>query len=239
MAAAIAAIMFSYAGAPAFFSVVSEMRDTRQFTKSMLCCQAVVISCFAIIGSVVYYYCGIHLSSPALGSAGIMIKKVSYGFALAGLIMTATINTHVAAKLLFVRFLRNSIHLSKNTKTHFIVWFSCIAFNATISFIIAESIPVFNDLLSFIGAFIATPLSLTVESCMFLYEMRRTKRKLTWKTGLLHVFNGFIFIFSLFLIGTGAWASALAIKNNVASGQIASPFSCADNSGFMASKADA
>lgn len=230
--AAVAAIIFSYAGAPAFFSVVAEMKNPRQFTRSLLVCQAVVISTFTIVAAVVYHYCGVYLSSPTLGSAGGVIKKVCYGFALPGLIAGAVLNTHIPAKLLMVRFLRNSEHLANNTKVHYIVWFSCIAFNASISFIIAEAIPVFNNLLSVVGAFLATPLSMTVECLMYMWEVRRKDEQPTMRGRLMYGWNFFIFVLSLFAIGTGMWASAMAIKGDIDKGNLLKPFGCADNSGF-------
>jgi hypothetical protein len=120
--AALASIIFSYAGAPGFFNIVSEMKDHRKYTRSLLCCQALVIATYSIIGSVVYYYCGIYVSSPALGSAGPLLKKISYGLALPGLIIGAVLNVHLPAKYLFVRLLSGTHHLAHNTKIHYLVW---------------------------------------------------------------------------------------------------------------------
>lgn len=92
---AISAMAFAYAGTPAFFSIVSEMQDPRHYTKAMMVCQAGVTATYVTVGCVIYYYCGSYVASPALGSAGVTIKKVSYGFALPGLLATTTIVTHV------------------------------------------------------------------------------------------------------------------------------------------------
>ena len=79
-----------------FFSIVSEMRNPRQYTAAMLTCQAGVTAVYAVLGCVIYYYCGTYVSSPALGSAGGAIKIISYAFALPGLIVSMTIVTHVS-----------------------------------------------------------------------------------------------------------------------------------------------
>lgn len=71
------------------------MRNPRQYTAAMLTCQAGVTAVYAVIGCVIYYYCGSYVSSPALGSAGRVIKIVSYALALPGLLVTMTIVTHV------------------------------------------------------------------------------------------------------------------------------------------------
>jgi membrane-associated PAP2 superfamily phosphatase len=48
------------------------------------------------------------------------------------------------AKYLFVRILRGTDDLSKNTKKHYIVWFSCVAACTLFSYVIASAIPVFG-----------------------------------------------------------------------------------------------
>jgi len=227
------------------------MRDAGDFTKSLLWCQSTVIMLYTVIGAVVYHFCGVYLSSPALGSAGGVLKKVCYGFALPGLLISAVLNIHMPAKLLMVRFLRNSHHLASNTKTHYLVWFGCVAFGTTIAYIIAEAIPVvsvnffsifflcsacsytqFNNLLSLIGAFLATPLAMTIEGMMYAYEAKRNGEKLSWWGWAKHAWNSFIILFSFFAIGTGMWASIVAIRKDVTGGGTVQPFSCADNSGF-------
>lgn len=93
--AAVSKIVFALSGTPGFFAIVSEMRDPRKYTQAVLICQITVAAVFMTIGCVVYYYCGSYVASPALGSAGGIIKKISYGFAMPGLIVTTTICTHV------------------------------------------------------------------------------------------------------------------------------------------------
>lgn len=93
--AAISSIIFAFCGIPAYFSVISEMRDPRQYPWSLALCRGVATSVYLIVGIVVYYYCGDYVASPALGSAGVLMKKVCYGLALPGLIMSMTLYLHV------------------------------------------------------------------------------------------------------------------------------------------------
>lgn len=71
------------------------MRNPAKYPAAMVICQTGVTVVYGVIGSVIYYYCGSYVSSPALGSAGGVIKIISYGFALPGLLGTMTIVTHV------------------------------------------------------------------------------------------------------------------------------------------------
>ncbi|GKT51931.1 N amino acid transport system protein [Colletotrichum spaethianum] len=96
---AISSLVFSYAGTPAFFSIAAEMRDPHHYTRSLVLCQSVVTVVYLAVGVVVYYYCGSYVSSPALGSAGPTVKKVAYGLALPGLIVSAAVMLHVGTSL--------------------------------------------------------------------------------------------------------------------------------------------
>lgn len=68
-----------------FFNVVGEMRKPRDYTKAVVLTQSIVTMVYLIIGIIVYYYCGRYVSSPALGSAGPLLKRVAYGIAIPGL----------------------------------------------------------------------------------------------------------------------------------------------------------
>lgn len=92
---AVSTLLFSFSGTPGFFSIISEMRNPKDYTRALLICQIFVTLLFSVIGIVVYYYCGSYVASPALGSAGGLMKKICYGIALPGLIVTMTIVSHV------------------------------------------------------------------------------------------------------------------------------------------------
>lgn len=93
---ACSSLVFAYAGTPGFFGIVSEMKDPRKYTRSLIVCQTTVTVTYIVIGIVVYYFCGSFVASPALGSAGVTMKKVCYGLALPGLLATLTIVSHVS-----------------------------------------------------------------------------------------------------------------------------------------------
>lgn len=93
---AISSLVFAYAGTPGFFPIASEMRDPRLFTRSLIICQSIVTAIYIAIGVVVYYFCGSYVASPALGSAGVTMKKVCYGLALPGLCVSTILLSHVS-----------------------------------------------------------------------------------------------------------------------------------------------
>lgn len=87
-ATALTTFVFVYAGTPAFFGVVAEMRNPREYPKALVLYQSVITSIYFVIGIVVYYHCGTYVAPPALGSAGTLLKDVCYGIALPGLLDT-------------------------------------------------------------------------------------------------------------------------------------------------------
>lgn len=92
---AVSSMVFAYAGTPGFFAIAAEMRNPRHYTRSLIICQTVVTVTYCVVGSVIYYYCGSYVASPAPGSAGPLIKKVAYGIALPGLLVSGIICGHI------------------------------------------------------------------------------------------------------------------------------------------------
>ncbi|KAK4630125.1 N amino acid transport system protein [Fulvia fulva] len=226
---ALSTLVFAYAGTPAFFSIVSEMREPRKYVRSMAICQGVVTALYLAIGIVVYYFCGSYVASPALGSAGVLMKRICYGLALPGLLASMILLSHVPAKFIFVRILKGSHHLSSNTPTHWIVWLCCTAGIALVSYILASTIPVFGELVSFAGAAFGTLLCLQPMGFMWLYDnWSRPNRDFKWKLGVAWAW--FIIIGGTFLTIAGTYGSIVGIINALDAGASTSPWSCADNS---------
>ena len=92
----VSSIIFAFSGTPGFFPIAAEMRNPTHYMKALLICQGFVTAMYITVGCVIYYYCGSYVASPALGSAGVLIKKVAYGIALPGLLVSTIIVLHVS-----------------------------------------------------------------------------------------------------------------------------------------------
>ncbi|WWC64344.1 uncharacterized protein I303_106954 [Kwoniella dejecticola CBS 10117] len=229
--AAISTLVLSFAGTPGFFPIVSEMRNPRLYNRAMLTCQATITIIYTTIGLVVYCYCGQYVASPALGSAGGLLKKVCYGLALPALFVTAMLYTHLPAKYLMVRFLRGSEHLSTNTPKHYVVWFTSVGICVLFSYVIASAIPVFSGLVGLIGALLGTLLCIQLMGGMWLYDnwMYRHTDK-SWKYRSMLTWNIFMIILGTFLMVAGTYGSVVGIKESYTADGGTSAWSCADNS---------
>ncbi|KAF9890612.1 hypothetical protein FE257_005743 [Aspergillus nanangensis] len=228
---AVSALVFAYAGTPGFFSIVSEMRDPRYYTRALVICQASITALYIAIGCVVYYYCGSYVASPALGSAGATMKKVSYGVALPGLMVTTTLFVHLPGKYIFVRALQGSRHLTENTIIHWVTWLGCTLGVAVIAYIIASAIPVFDNLISLIGALLGTLLSFQPMGCMWLYDnwtKGKAAKSKKWMFGV--GWNVFVVLIGTFLMISGTYGSIVTIIESYNGATGASAWSCADNS---------
>ncbi|KAH7176097.1 transmembrane amino acid transporter protein-domain-containing protein [Dactylonectria macrodidyma] len=228
---AVSALVFAYAGTPAFFSIAAEMRDPHHYTRALIICQSGVTITYIVIGCVVYVYCGSYVASPALGSAGPTIKKISYGLALPGLIATTTLVIHFAAKYMFVRILRGSKHLTANTLVHWGTWLSCTFATAVIAYLIASGIPVFGGLVSLVGALFGTLMSFQPMGCMWLYDnWSKGRQDPTLRWYLMVAWSVFVIVSGTFLMIGGTYGSIVGIIDSYKESGGSAAWSCADNS---------
>jgi hypothetical protein len=194
-------------------------------------CQTVVTVTYITIGVVVYYFCGSYVASPALGSAGPLLKKIGYGFALPGLVVTTTLVIHIAAKYIFVRLLRGTHHLTENTARHWATWLSCTGGIAIVAYVVASAIPVFGGLVSLIGALLGTLMSFQPMGCMWLYDnWSRFKAERTPRLTLMVCWSVFVIVSGTFLMIGGTYGSVVGIIDTYKASGGSAAWSCADNS---------
>ncbi|KAL2842699.1 transmembrane amino acid transporter protein-domain-containing protein [Aspergillus pseudoustus] len=225
----VSTLIFACSATPAYFSLVAEMRDPRYFTRALVVSQLGSTLLYVAVGVVVYYYCGTLVASPALGSAGALIKKIAYGLSLPGLMASTTI---LPSKYFFVRLLRGSSHLTSNSFTHWATWLSCTLGCTLIAYVIASGIPVFNDLVSLIGALLGAFLAYPPTGCMWFYDswsLRKTTDR-PWSWRLLACWNVFIIVLGTFIMVAGTYGAIVGIIKSLREGGGSRPWTCADNS---------
>ncbi|KAM5341952.1 hypothetical protein ACJ41O_014983 [Fusarium nematophilum] len=228
---AVSSHIFAFSGTPAFFQIAAEMREPRYYTRSLLTCQSIVTVTYTVIGVVVYYYCGSYVASPALGSAGALMKKVCYGFALPGLIVTAMLMTHIPAKYLFIRLLRGTKHLNSNSLVHWGTWLGCTGVVTIIAYLIASGIPVFGGLVSLIGALLGTLMCFQPYGCMWLYDnWTEGKKSKSLRWCFMVGWSIFVIITGTFMMVAGTYGSVVSIRDTFRTNGGSGAWSCADNS---------
>ncbi|KAH7338487.1 transmembrane amino acid transporter protein-domain-containing protein [Pyrenochaeta sp. MPI-SDFR-AT-0127] len=232
---AINGFVFAYAGTPAFFAIISEMRDPRQYDKSMLTCQGIITAIYLLVGIVVYYYCGSFVASPALGSAGPLLKRICYGLALPGLIASTCLVVHYPAKYMFLRTLRGSKHLVSNSAVHWMTWLSCTLSVTIVGYIIASAVPNFGSLISLVGSLFGTLMSFQPLGAMWLYDNWKGRRRDTrWIAGVC--WSTFVIIIGTYIMVAGSYTAISGIIADYKASGGSGAWSCADNSNSVKDK---
>ncbi|OCF62257.1 hypothetical protein L486_01925 [Kwoniella mangroviensis CBS 10435] len=228
---AISSLILAYAGVPTYFSIAAEMRDPRLFNRAMFISNAIITSIYVAIGTVVYYYCGQYVASPALGSAGALMKRICYGLALPGLYVTVTIYLHLPAKYIFLRLMKGSRHLTSNSPIHWAVWLSCVGTCAIIAYVIASAIPVFSSLVGLIGALFGTFFCIMLMGGMWLFD-NKSRRHTDTSFGYRALFfmNVFLVVLAAYLMISGTWGAVQDIIDSYNADGGQSAWSCKDNS---------
>jgi len=216
-------IFVSSAGTSAFLPVISEMRNPRDYRKSLFVCMGLVTAAYLAFPLVVYKWCGQYVASPSLGSAGHTVKMVAYGVGLIGLIVSACLYLHVAAKYCFVRILRDSRHLQANTLVHWGTWLGLTFGLASISFILAEAIPIFNYLLALTGSICFAPIAIALPGWLWMHDHP------SWRKGSALQQGAYWFHVSLIPLGAflcvgGTYGVIELIISAYASGEIGEYF---------------
>lgn len=248
IASAIGVQLLSLCGTAAYFNIHSEMRDQKQYNKSLFMGQGFVIVNYIILACMIYGKVGVYVTSPALGSAGPLFKKIGYGIALPGLVFTCFFHAHIAGKYGLVRILRNTPHLQKNTWTHWLTWFTMMAIVSVFGFIIAGAIPFFDDLLALMASLIGLSFTLIIPGFLAFYEMSKYVRvpndstfswlgpvRAKWNKNWVNTVTTCVAVVAMvlgtFILGAGTYGAVQSIVNNYADGLVSGAFSCEDNSG--------
>ncbi|KAL3496057.1 transmembrane amino acid transporter protein-domain-containing protein [Aspergillus germanicus] len=250
--------LFAVGASGTFFSISAEMKKPELFTRSLIWGQSFIVITGITIASIVYGKVGQYLASPALGSAGPLIKKISYGIALPGLVVTAVLYSHIAAKYCFVRLLRGSPDLQSNTPKHWVVWVGSMLATVAFGFVIVGVVPFFDNFLSLVGALVNPILTNIIPGFMILFFVAVRPAKVGegvsyggaaeilsarewlpralkayrngWKETAAVALAMFMLLTGSVIIVGGTYATVISIQASYAEGSVSGVFSCADNS---------
>ena len=138
---------------------MSEMRKPEDAKKSVYVLQIFSTTFYLVFVVVMYYYLGDDVASPSFNSLPQAWKIAGYAVALPSFIISAMLAAHIAVKLLFVKYCRNTRYahwVSSNDVTGWIVWSIAILGINGIGFLLAIAIPIFNLLLGLTASLFAS-----------------------------------------------------------------------------------
>ncbi|KAI4210886.1 MAG: hypothetical protein LQ351_006290 [Letrouitia transgressa] len=203
-------VMFAYSGHVAFFSFISEMKVPRSFPKALFLLIGADTTMYLIVAAVTYHYAGQNVVSPALGSAPGVLPKVTYGVAIPTIVIAGVINAHVAVKYVYVRLFRGTDRMAQRSWSSFGIWALIVLVLWALAWIIAEAIPVFNDLLGLVSSLFASWFTYGLSGVFWLFLNYGQYRR-SWRKIVLTAVNVFVVVVGAVACGAGLYASGRSI----------------------------
>ncbi|CAG8896817.1 unnamed protein product [Penicillium egyptiacum] len=221
---AVTNIVFAYCAHVAFFGLLAEMEEPKDFPKALIMLQTFEVIFYTIAAVVIYYYVGQEVTSPALGSAGPILKKVAYGIAIPTIIGAGVVNGHIGLKYIYVRMFRGTDRMHKRDWVAVGSWVGIALTCWVIAWIIADAIPVFSDLLSLISSLFASWFSYGLGGVYWLH-INKGKWFSSPRKIVLTIVNVCIILIGGCMCGLGLYVSGKAIHDKASNNS----FSCASN----------
>jgi len=128
------------------------MKDPRDFTKALLFMQILAVTFYLIMATVIYYFAGPLVASPALGSASPLVRKIAFGIALPTIIVAGVVNGSVACKYIYLRMWAGTNVVHQNSFKSIGSWVAICGASWIVAWAIAEAVPNFNLLLGLLAA---------------------------------------------------------------------------------------
>ena len=188
------------------------MKKPEDFTKALILLQVSDTVMYFVAALVIYAYAGDNVESPALSSTAPTVAKVAYGIAIPTIIIAGVIYGHVAAKYIYVRIFRGTKHMGKRTLLSVGSWAGITLILWVIAWIIAESIPDFNDLLALISSLFAAWFTYGISGIFWLF-LNWGGYTRNWKKMSLTAVNIGLVLMGFGICGMGLYASGYAIHN--------------------------
>ncbi|KAF5008869.1 hypothetical protein FDECE_4893 [Fusarium decemcellulare] len=222
-------IIFAYSFAVTQFSFMSEMHAPEDYMKSIGLLGLLEITIYTLTGAVIYAFVGVDVASPALLSAGKTISRVAFGIALPVIFISGSINTTVVGRYILDRAFKNSEVRYVNTRRGWLIWTGLFAIITIIAWVIAESIPFFNDLLGIMASLFVSGFSYYFPVFFWFILIKDGKWYDGWKNICLSFLNAVILCVGLMLFVCGTYANIQDIIDNYEAHAIGGSFACDAN----------
>lgn len=203
-------IVFAYSFAPAIPSFMNEMHTPKDYVKSIYGIGIFQIILYTLVGSLVYVFVGKDVQSPALLSAGPVVARIAFGFALPVIFISGSLNVGIVARYIHSYVYRDSIVRYVNTAKGWITWISLVATITISSWILSEVIPVFSIMLSISASLLSSGLCFYGPSIMWFLLVKEGSWW-SWYNIRRSSYNAFVAIFGLGILVLGMYANVIEI----------------------------
>ncbi|CAG7933005.1 unnamed protein product [Penicillium olsonii] len=210
-----------------FPTFIAEMEKPQDFPKALAVLTAISAVLFIVPPAIGFRYLGQYATAPAFGSLGVTsYKKASFGFVIVPTLIIGVIYANVTAKFIYTCVLGNSRHTHSHTVTGWGVWVAIMVGIYLLGYIFAEVIPSMGDFLSLLSATFDSFFGFIYFAIAY-WQLNRGQLFSSLGRTINTVFNVFIFIVGLFVLGPGLYAAVEAIIADY-SGSTTPAFTCAN-----------
>lgn len=210
-------ISYTFIGQITLPSFIAEMKEPRDFWKSVTAVTIAEIIVFSLVGSIIYVYTGTNYmsGSPAFADLdNVIYKKVSFSFMIPTLIFLGVLYASVSARFVFFRLFEGTRHKGNNTVLGWASWAAILASLWIVAWIIAEVIPFFTSLLgimsslfdSFFGFIFWGVAYMRMRAADYGPDFYKTRGIRGWLGFLV---NSCLIVIGFFFLGPGTYVSTL------------------------------
>jgi hypothetical protein len=211
-------ISYTFIGQITLPSFIAEMKEPRDFWKSVTAVTVAEVIVFSLVGSIVYAYTGNqYVTAPAFGSLSDEVyKKVSFSFMIPTIIFLGVLYASVSARFVFFRLFEGTRHKGNNTVVGWAAWAGILAVLWIMAWIIAEVIPFFSDLLSIMSSLFDSFFGFIFWGVAYIRMRAADHGPDFYKTRGLRgwcgfIFNVFLIFVGLFFLGPGTYVSIVCL----------------------------
>jgi hypothetical protein len=211
-------ISYTFIGQITLPSFIAEMKEPRDFWKSVTAVTIAEVIVFSLVGSIVYAYTGTqYVTAPAFGSLSDEVyKKVSFSFMIPTIIFLGVLYASVSARFIFFRLFEGTRHKGNNTVVGWAAWAGILAVLWIMAWIIAEVIPFFSDLLSIMSSLFDSFFGFIFWGVAYIRMRAADHGPDFYKTRGLRgwcgfIFNVFLIFVGLFFLGPGTYVSIVCL----------------------------
>ncbi|KAI0063757.1 hypothetical protein BV25DRAFT_1934527 [Artomyces pyxidatus] len=232
-------IIFAYGGHVAIFSFASEMRKPADFKYSLALVQIVATVWYVVVGATIYAFGGQYVTSPALTMTSKPVRTTAYLTHRHPAVISGVVASYVAAKFVFLTLFRGTPSLTSRSLRMWGIWVLICGAIWSAGWIVAEVIPFFSDLLSFISSVLTVWFTYGLSGVLWLYDNRPADKASAdegrgryagyfggWKAIAGFVTSIFVIVMSTVLMILGVYSAIASIVQNYSSGLYTHPFSC-------------
>ncbi|CAK45327.1 hypothetical protein CBS63078_5539 [Aspergillus niger] len=228
-------ISYTFIGQITLPSFIAEMKEPKDFWKSVTAVTIAEIIVFSLVGSIVYAYTGNqYITSPAFGSLGNEVyKKVSFSFMIPTLVFLGVLYASVSARFIFFRLFDGTRHKGNHTVLGWAAWTGILTILWILAFIIAEVIPFFSDLESIMSSLFDSFFGFIFWGTAYLRMRREDYGPNFYKNRGIRgwlgaILNVTLILAGFFFLGPGTYASIESVIISYREGTVGTPFSCAN-----------